>query len=293
MDRKKGVFLILLSTLMFASYGTFSRLMGEFFPNFYQAWTRGLFIAVILLPILLWKKQIIIIERKDWGWIAVYIISTCLTQAPIYYAFNHMDIGSATLLFFVSMLLTMYFFGFIFLGEKATKVKLACLLLAGIGMYFIFSFTLAAFTLLAALMAAFNGMASGTEVSSSKKLTGNYSTTYLNWISWICIAITHLAISLYIGETQLVPSLDIAWLYYAGYLVASILGFWLIIEGLKYLEASVGGLIGLLEIVFSITFGFLVFHEGITLRVAIGGVLIMIAASLPHAVELISKKRAV
>ena len=50
------------------------------------------------------------------------MVFTSLTQAPIYYAFNHMDIGSASLLFFVSMFLSMYIIGFIFLGEQLKRV---------------------------------------------------------------------------------------------------------------------------------------------------------------------------
>src|SRR4051812_44473943 len=105
---KKGSWLILISAVMFGSYGVWSRLIGDSFGPFFQGYTRALIIAVVLLPILLWKKQIVPIARRDWGWLALFLLFTSLTQAPVFYAFNHMDIGSATLLFFVSMLLTMY-----------------------------------------------------------------------------------------------------------------------------------------------------------------------------------------
>ena len=212
-NSKKGIIFIIISALMFGSYGVWSKLIGNSFGNFYQGWTRALIIVIVLLPILIWKKQIIKIYRKDWGWLALFLLFTSFTQAPIFYAFNHMDIGSATLLFFVSMLLTMYLVGVLFLSEKITRVKIASFILAGLGMYFVFSFSLAAFALLAAVLAVINGIASGGEVSFSKKLTGNYSPLYVTWLSWVIIFITNTPISILLGGSQHSLSIDIVWLY--------------------------------------------------------------------------------
>ncbi len=285
--KSRGVVLILVSALMFASYGIWSRLMGTSdFGSFFQGWTRGLIIALVLLPYLLYKRELVKIARADWAWLAVFMLFTSATQAPLYYAFNHMDIGSATLLFFVTMLMTMYVVGYLFLGEELNKVKLASFVLALAGMYLVFSFSLLAFTLLAASMPVLNGVASGGEVSFSKKLSGKYSALYLTWLSWLIIIPTNGIASLIAGETQHLPSLDVVWLYQLGYVVAGIVGFWAIIEGLKYVEASIGGLIGLLEIVFSIGFGILIFKESLSPKVIVGGLVILLASALPHIADL-------
>ena len=289
-SNRKGILLILVSALMFGSYGVWSRLIGDDFGNFYQAWTRALLIVIVLLPLLLKRKEIVPILKKDWKWLAVFLVFTSLTQAPIFYAFNHMDIGTATLLFFTTMLLTMYAVGFLFLGEKFTKVKAISFLLALTGLYFVFSFSLTAFAIFAALMAILNGIASGGEVSFSKRLTGNYSPLYIVWLSWVIIAITNAPVSVLLGEVQHAPSFDVVWLFQLGYTIASIFGFWFIIAGLKYIEASIGGLLGLLEIVFSILFGMLIFHEGLTPRIVIGGLFVIFAAALPHIVELLKSR---
>jgi len=289
--QKKGIIFVMLSALMFGTYGMWSRLIGNSFGAFYQGWTRALIISIILLPILLWNKQIIPIHRKDWGWLTLFLFFTSLTQAPIFYAFNHMDIGSATLLFFVSMLLTMYAVGFLFLGEKISKVKVLSFLLAAAGMYVIFSFSLVFFSLLAALLAIINGIASGGEVSFSKKLSGNYSPLYICWLSWIIILITNFPISLLMREVQYLPSFNAVWLYQLGYTMVSLLGFWLIIKGLKYTQASTGGLIGLFEIVFSILLGIIIFKEKLNLKIIVGAILIIIAAALPHIYNLLQKSK--
>lgn len=286
----KGIVLILVSALMFGSYGIWSRLMGPEFGPFYQGWTRALIIVLIALPFLLSRRKIVRIERADRKWIVTFLIFTSLTQAPLYYAFNHMDIGSATLLFFVTMLLTMYVVGFLFLGERLSIVKAASFVLALAGMYLVFSFSLVTFTMFAAAAAVLNGIASGGEVSFSKKLSGNHSALYLTWLSWLIIFPTNGIVSLLIGEIQHIPSFHVVWLYQLGYVVASIVGFWAVIEGVKYVEASVGGLLGLLEIVFSITLGLLLFHEQLTPKTVLGGMVILIAAALPHFVD-ITKRR--
>jgi drug/metabolite transporter (DMT)-like permease len=280
--KNKGLIFILLSTVMFGSYGVWSRLIGNSFGVFYQGWTRTLLISLILFPILYHKKEIIPIKRKDWKWMSVFLISTSLTQAPIFYAFNHMDIGTATLLFFVGMIITMYVFGFAFLGEQPTWVKAISFVLACVGLYATFSFSLIAFSLLAASMAVLNGIATGVELSSSKKLSGSYSPLYITWLSWVIIAITNCIASLAIHEPQPLPTFNLAWMYLAVYAIVSILGFWFAIEGYKYAEASIGGLLGLLEVVFAVIFGILIFHQELTTIVVLGGVLIMIAAALPH-----------
>ncbi|MBU0974334.1 DMT family transporter [Patescibacteria group bacterium] len=290
MKSKKGIALILLSSLMFGSYGIWSRLMGGSFDVFYQGWTRALIITVLLFPILHWKKQLILIKKNDLRWFITYLCFTSFTQAPLYYAYNHMDIGTATVLFFATMLLTMYGFGFIFLGEKLSKVKIIAFIIALIGLFVSFSFSLTAFSLLAAFAAILNGVASGGEVSSSKKLSGTYSALYITWLSWVIILITNLPVSLLLGEVQHLPSFSIVWLYQLGYVVAGIVGFWSIIEGLKYVEASIGGLIGLLEVVFSIVFGIILFSEGLTMRSGLGALFVLSAAALPHVAELYKNK---
>jgi drug/metabolite transporter (DMT)-like permease len=288
-DSKKGILFVLISTLMFGSYGLWSKLIGDSFGVFYQGWTRALLISIVLLPILIWKKQIISIPKKDWGWLAVFLVFTSLTQAPIFYAFNHMDVASASLLFFVSTLITMYLFGVLFLQEKLTKIKIVSFVLACIGMYVVFSFSITIFALLAATLAIINGVASGGEISSSKKLTEKYSPLYVTWLSWVIIAITNAPLSFLLGEIQYLPSFQIVWLYWLGYAIVSILGFWLVIKGLKYVEASIGGLMGLLEIVFSILLAIVFFNENLTYRIIIGALLIIFAAALPHLNELFKK----
>lgn len=276
---------------MFGSYGVWSRLIGSSLGPLFQGWTRGLVLSVILIPLLAYRKEIIPIEKKDWKWLIVFLVFTSATQAPIFYAFNHMDIGSASLLFFVTMLLTMYVVGLVFLKEKLTSAKLASLMLASIGLYSIFSFSIQKFTLLAASMAVLNGIASGGEVAFSKKLSGDYSPLYLSLISWLIIIPTNGLLSVVIGEKQVLPTFTLFWFWQLCYILVSFFAFWFVMYGLKYVEASIGGLIGLMEVVFSILFGIVIFGENLTTKIIIGAFLILGAASFPHISILLKKQK--
>ena len=145
MKKTYGIILILFSSLLFASYGVWAKLIGDGMDPFFQGWSRAVIISLALFPFLYYKKLIVPIKREHWKWFVVFLIFTAGTQAPLFYAFTPMDIGSATLLFFVSMLLTMYTVGFFFLGEQMSRVKLASFVLTCTGMYFIFSFSLCSF----------------------------------------------------------------------------------------------------------------------------------------------------
>lgn len=96
MSNKKenyGYLIIILSALMFGSYGVWSRLMGDSFDSFFQGWTRALIILILLVPFAIWKKEIVKIKKEDRKWVIVFMVFTSFTQAPLYYAFNHLDIG--------------------------------------------------------------------------------------------------------------------------------------------------------------------------------------------------------
>lgn len=259
--------------------------------NFFQGWSRALIILVLLLPILFIRKEFPVIKKEDWKWFVVFLVFTSMTQAPLFYAFNHMHIGSAYLLFFVAMFFTINAVGFGFLGEQLTWIKVISSIFALVGTYFVFSFSLASFEWLGAVMALVGGVASGGEIAFSKKITDKYSSLYVVTLSWAIIFITNLLISLLIGEEQASLGLSMNWFWQFCYSIASLAGFWLVIAGFKYMDASIAALLCFLEIVFTMVFAFWIFHETVTPSIILGGALIIIGASLSHIIDIIKKSQ--
>ena len=277
----KGSILIFGSALCFASYGVWSRLLGHEFAVFYQGWVRSAIILLILLPIAIVGKQLKPIRKPDRTWFAITMICTVFTQAPLYFAYNHLPLGTATFIFYGFFLITTYAVGWIFLSEKLTRIKMISLLLALTGLLLTFGLSLGSFSIAAMLLAALNGLASGGEIATSKKSTRRYSSLQLTLYSWVLILLTHLPISLILGERQIPPAFDLEWAAMLGYAASGLGGFWLVIEGFKYIDASIGGLIGLLEIPLSVILGIALFSDHIAASVIFGGLIIIAAAVLP------------
>ncbi len=288
--RLLGYAMVLASAVCFASYGVWARLIGADFGIFFQGWVRSAIILAVLFPIALLTKSLKPIKKEDRTWFAVTVLFAVFTQVPIYYAYNHLALGTANLIFYSVFLITSYIVGAVWMGEKLGVVKLISLVLALTGLSVTFGLSLKVFSLTALALAAFSGIASGGEISTSKK-SSQYSSIQITVYIWFFTVLTHLPLSLLNGEKQIVPALNSEWFAMLAYAATGLVGFWLVIEGFKHIDASIGGLIGLSEIVFSICFGVILFGDGFGVSTIIGAILILSAAMLPDIWALAFRQR--
>lgn len=287
----KGYLMILASSVLFATYGVWSKIMGDDFGIFYQGWVRALIVLILLTPFLVWKKAFVRIRTEDYRWFAVLIGFTVFTQAPLYYGYIKTGVGAATLMFYAMSIITSYVVGRFIIGEKITPIKLLSLVLAFGGMALVFNVSLMTFSALGLLMAAANGIASGGEVSSSKKLTNTYSPLVITFYSWVAILITHLPLSLLMGEVQFRPALNLNWAAMLVYAAVSLVSFWIVLEAFRHVDASVGSLMGLSEIVWAMLLGVILFQEHFSAGALWGASLIILAGVLPDALEIIKSRQ--
>jgi drug/metabolite transporter (DMT)-like permease len=287
----RGYLIILASALLFGTYGVWSKLMGDTFPPFYQAWVRSLLIILIMLPFMLATHSFQRVKRKDWPAMAVFIGFCVFTQVPIYYAFNHAPIGTVQLIFYAMFVITAYLVGRYYLGETITKVKLLSMALAFVGLALVFGTAVITFAPVGLGLAMLNGIASGGEVASSKKVEGTYAPSLVVFWGWMFTLIVHLPASLLIGERQVPVAFDHAWLWLVVYSFVNAAAFWLVVVGFRYVDASIGSLIGLLEVVFAVICGAVIFGEALNLSVYFGGSLILLAAMLPDLLNIVHHKR--
>lgn len=284
-NTQKGALYILLSAFLFGSYGIWSVLLGKEFGVFFQGYVRSGLVLLILIPFCYFTNKWVKIKKSDYKsfyWCCCFAI---FTQAPLYYAFQNSGIGISSLIFFAVSLVTSYFVGAFLLSEKLNRIKVISLFLAIIGLSFIFYTSLGVFSVFALCMAGLNGVSSGGEVSTTKLIPQKFSAIQISIVIWFTIFITHLPMSLLFGEKQIKPELSTEWVSMICFAIAGVVAFYLVVEGYKYVEASIGGLIGLLEIVFAIIFGVLVFKESLALSIIFGSVIILISASLPHLIK--------
>ena len=278
----KGSLLIFLSSILFGSFGIWSVLTGRDFGVFFQGYVRAIIVLLFLIPMCIYSKSWVKIEKRDYKSFAVFSIFVVFTQAPLYYAFQHSGVGIASLVFFATYLITQYIFGGLFLDEKIGKVKVISFILAITGLLFVFNTSIGIFSLFALVMASINGIASGSEIASTKLIRKEFGVIQTSIIGWLAIVITHLPMSLLFGEKQIIPTISIHWIAMLCFAISGMLAFMFVVYGYKTIEASIGGLIGLLEIVFAILFGAIVFGEKITTSIVFGSLIILCSAMLPY-----------
>lgn len=285
----KGSIFIIISALMFGSYGLLSRGIEQY-DIFYQTYLRCLIISIFLLVLGYINKDFKRIKKEDIKWFVVVCIFTIFSIAPIVYAFKYLTLGTASFLFYGSLTIFTYILGFAFFKEKFTLTKIGVLFLASSGLILVFNGSFGEAIILPSIMALLNGVASSGEVTFSKKISSNYSSTQISFIVFVVITITHFVMSLILKENQDITLITENLFNLLAFALASVIGMLAIIEGFKYVEPSVGAIIGLMEIVFSVIFGMIFFKEELTSSALIGGILIILAAALPNLI-LIAKQR--
>lgn len=281
----KGIILITLSALCFGSYGIWSKLMGDMFGDFDQAYLRSFLLLIILVPIAIITKQLKYIKKADLKWFIVVGISGGFNQAPYYLAFQKLSVGTATLLFYAALVVGGYLMGKIFFGEKIGFFKLISLSLALLGLFCIFQFNLATGQIWAALMAIVAGLMGGTEVALTKKISLKYSNIQILIFLFSIMFIGNGLISLLIGSTLPFFSFNTSWIALLAYALMMLLAMFFVIQGFKYTSASLGSLLGLTEIIFAAALGIIIFKETVGWSTILGGSLIIASAALPYIVK--------
>lgn len=281
-DKTKGTFFILISAFFFGTYGIWSRLMADQFGEFSQAWTRGLLLLIVVL-IINWKKKLFKkIKRKDFKWFVMIALAGGLNQAPYFFGFKYLEIGTATLLFYAALVVGGYIIGKLIFNEKLNSIKILSLFLAFSGMIAIYRLSLSSNQIIPATLTVIAGLMGATSAVLPKKLSGNYHELQIMSGYFIVMVIANGLLS-YLFKDPLPPfGFSTSWLAQLAYSFALLVANFTVIEGFKYVEASIGSLIGLAEIIFGIGFGVLLFGEIVGVGTILGSGLIIMSAVLPN-----------
>lgn len=281
-----GTGYILISALFYGSYGIWSRMMGGYFGEFSQAWTRGLVLLVFVLVYGLRNKIFRTIARQDWKWFGIIALCGGLNQAPYYFGFQGLGVGTGTVIFYAALLIGGYLIGLIFFKEKMVMAKIVSLLLAIAGILTIYRLSLGVGQVVSALVMVTAALMGSVAAILPKKLSGTYHELQIMMGYFIVMVVANGLLAWIFGETLPLGSIASPWLGQLGYIFAMLLANMAVIEGFRHVEASVGSLIGLAEIILGVLFGYLFFAEPILPSTLVGGLLIVLAAALPSLVEL-------
>ena len=248
-----------------------------------------LLVVVLLLN---WKMKFIKkIERTDWKWFLTIALAGGLNQAPYFLGFEHLTIGTATLLFYAALVVGGYILGKVFFAEKLTLDKVISLGIAIVGMLVIYGITLTPEQLLPASMTVIAGLMGASTVILPKKLIGNYHELQIMAGYFLMQVLFNYPLAQLMGDYLPAIALNTAWGGQLAYANAMMIANLAAIKGFSYLEPSIGSLLGLVEILFGVVFGVLLFGEVMTAGVWVGGAMVVLAAALPSLVELMPRLR--
>jgi drug/metabolite transporter (DMT)-like permease len=276
-----GASLIVLSSLFYASYGIWTKLLGNFFGGYTASALRSILVLIILLPAAFFLKKFEPLNLKEnWQYILGMIFASLFIWGPLYYAVLHAGVGLALTVAYASIVIGMFFFGWMLAGEKFTRDKALSAVLGIIGLALIFSPATSHLALLALGAAALSGFATAMNTVISKKIS--YNATQTTVILWLTSVIANTVMLFVVNEALPPTGSHIEWLYLVFFAIASVVASWSLTRGVKLIDAGTAGVLGLLEIVFALIFGVLFFSEKPPLVAVFGAIIIIVASAIPY-----------
>lgn len=276
-----GASLVVLSSVFYASYGIWTKLIGNFFDGFTATVFRSILVVAILVPIALYQRSLQPIRLKDnWRYIVGMILASLLTWGTLWFAILQAGLGVSLTVSYASIVVGQFFFGWLFAGEKFTKDKALSALLGFIGLALIFAPSTRGIGLMALLAAFVSGLCTAANTVFAKQI--KYNATQSTIVMWTTGIIANVIMVAVLHKHYPAFSWDIRWLYLVIFSVASVVASWSLVRGVKLIDVGAAGILGLLEIVFSILFGVVFFGERPGIIVLIGAAVIVAASAVPY-----------
>lgn len=274
----KGTVSLLVATVLYASFGLLSRVIGYNLPLYYQNWTRNLFAALLLL----WTyRQWKTIKQKDWKWIILRSLAGIAAFQLFFVAVNTMELGLTYFIFYAGSTIGGFALGSLLFKERITPIRLASLCVAALGLIMIYGAQTRAMNPLYLTTALLSGFSTSFWNTITKKIT-EYDGMQLVFLDCILTVPVYGALSLIYKEAWPLTQVSIA--QGASLLMGALFAVTglLIIYGFRRLDAQVGSLILLSEILFAIIYGYFFYQEIPSGFAAFGGILILMAILLPE-----------
>lgn len=277
-----GASLIILSSFFYASYGIWTTLIGDFMGGYTASALRSILVLLLLVPIALLVRHFEPLKlKKNWKYLVGLFVSALFIWGPLYYAILHAGVGLALTVNYAAIVIGMLFFGWLIAREKITRPKLISALLGIVGLALVYVPSgIAGIGLLALGAATVSGLAGAANAVIAKKIP--YSATQTTLFMWFTSVIANVLMAILFAESIPPIELRIEYFYLLLFAIASVLASWLLVRGVKLIDAGVAGILGLLEIVFALLFGIIFFHEQPGSIALIGAGVIIVAAAVPY-----------
>ncbi len=284
-NKLKGFIAILLSAILLGIFPTFMRILDTMYGEYSQILFRGLVGLVVLIIIILIKREKLFVARKDRMSLLLFIITIPLTSFLLVFSILMIKTSTAVFMLYAGSLLIAFIIGTFIFKENVSKTKIISLIAVIVGLL-VFTFPIDNSSILGMILGFTGGAIEGLSNALRKKLGSipRETTLFYQFIitiifSAIAVAITNEVI---IKEISILAILvTIAF----GFLLV-VLGY-LMLFGFKHFDANIGTTVLSSEMFFSVIFALIFLAETPTSQEIIGGVLIFLGANIPHIYQFI------
>lgn len=286
-SKSKGIFLILLSALLYSIMPTLIRTLGGGgLPPVSQVFLRYIvaFAAAAFYLFRLRKGNKIRIQKKD--------IPLLLIASIFGYALTNLFFSLSILNTYVSNALFLFFtfaivapiLGFIFLKDKLNVFNIAALAITAIALMLLFQPNAIPTWKIGGLFAFLSALGQATYLIVRKKLK-TYSASFLV-LANTCTGVIVLGILSLLLEQSFYFHRGIQGISVSTWVTTVLFGIdnflaWLVMtKGFEYINIATGSILSLSELLFSVFFAFLFFGEIPTFATLMGGMLILLSSLL-------------
>lgn len=289
-EKAKGIVSLLLAAILFSSLGVFSRFIGYTIPIFYQSFTRYLFTIAILLGIIIYYRDWKSVKARDWAWIILRGAGGMFAFIGVWVAFLHLDFGTNYFVSYASATIGGYILGRILCGEKITKSKAISLVIAIAGLSLIYSANIELDKILYIGLSFFAGIGTAIWTVVSKKISTYYSNVQIVFLDTLIDLMIVFVFSLAFKESWSLPQVTPPWIAIGLLTFVQIATNVFVVYGFKKIEANLGSLILLFDIVAGLVLAALLYKEVPNLLTFAGGAMIIVAICLPSFKEILLKE---
>ena len=278
---RQAVAIAVLLSVCFGFMGVFIRMMGESFGNFQQVYLRVLLAGLLALIVFRPKRSKRLfssLTTKEWTMYGLRALAAyTIGIASFTIAIRNADLGVVSLL---SLLPTFGLLAFIMFGEKLPLSSIPFLILSLVGVFFLSGISLHNFHfgigIITALIAGLGANVGFLMARLHKKERNNYeNTTIVLLLGWIPVFVVSL-----LAHERFIPR-HVSLAAIAGLALSVVLNIILLFM-INYvftnLKAYVAGNILLLEGVWSVIIGLVIYGEPVTMAIAIGALLVVASA---------------
>jgi len=293
MNKRLGFSALFFSSILFSTYGIYSRLLSDQLSVFQQLSYRYFLGIVVVLFIILFIKKEKIQWKKFFNWqILFFAIFIPVSFYLFIQSFLLAKLSVSISGFYAGLLISSIFIGTLVFKEKLSLQSILGVVFIFVGFFFLNNLNILQITNLGLLMGFLSGMAYGV-TNYFKKSAGKFSKEEMLLIIAVSTTVMMQAISFFNHE-KLVTDLSLISILMLIIFIFTALGAeYLTIVGFRNFDMYVGTIVLSLEIVFTVIVGYFFFQEIPTVYETLGIFLIFASVVLSNISSLDVFKRLV